>query len=168
MTVGLLSLGVAMDEFPSGTDTGASGELPVRPGPLSGLLVADFTRVLAGPYCTMLLADLGAEVIKVESPAGDDTRQWMPPLRDGVSTYYLGVNRNKRSVALNLADPRTPRPRASWHDGPTSWSRTSVRGVWPRFGLDHETVSRGPIPRWCTRRSAASDPERERHCPATT
>ena len=55
-------------------------------GPLSGLLVADFSRILAGPYATMLLADLGAEVIKVEPPSGDDTRTWSPPLRDGVST----------------------------------------------------------------------------------
>jgi crotonobetainyl-CoA:carnitine CoA-transferase CaiB-like acyl-CoA transferase len=75
-----------------------------RPGPLSGLLVADFSRVLAGPYCTMLLADLGADVIKVESPAGDDTRRWVPPTRDEVATYYLAVNRNKRSVVLDLRD----------------------------------------------------------------
>ena len=78
---------------------------PARPGPLSGLLVADFSRVLAGPYCTMLLADLGADVIKVESPGGDDTRSWMPPVtEDGVSTYFLAINRNKRSVALDLKD----------------------------------------------------------------
>ena len=74
-------------------------ELDTRPGPLDGLLVADFSRVLAGPYCTMLLADLGADVIKVESPGGDDTRGWVPPTRDGVATYYLAINRNKRSVA---------------------------------------------------------------------
>ncbi|MBO0825763.1 MAG: CoA transferase, partial [Actinobacteria bacterium] len=75
-------------------------------GPLAGLLVADFSRVLAGPYCTMLLADLGADVIKVESPAGDDTRRWVPPVTpDGVSTYYLAINRNKRSVALDLGKP---------------------------------------------------------------
>ena len=73
-------------------------------GPLSGLLVADFARVLAGPYATMMLADLGADVIKVESPAGDDTRGWVPPARDGVSTYYLSINRNKRSVVLDLTD----------------------------------------------------------------
>src|SRR3954469_16140989 len=73
-------------------------------GPLHGLLVADFSRILAGPYATMLLADLGAEVIKVEGPGGDDTRTWMPPVRDEVSTYYLGINRNKRSIALDLRD----------------------------------------------------------------
>jgi crotonobetainyl-CoA:carnitine CoA-transferase CaiB-like acyl-CoA transferase len=75
------------------------------PGPLSGLLVADFSRILAGPYASMLLADLGAEVVKVESPGGDDTRSWLPPVRDEVSTYYLGINRNKRSIALDLKDP---------------------------------------------------------------
>jgi len=73
-------------------------------GPLSGLLVADFSRVLAGPYATMLLADMGAEVVKVESPHGDETRTWMPPVRGDVSTYYLGVNRGKRSIALDLRD----------------------------------------------------------------
>jgi len=76
-----------------------------RPGPLAGLLVADFSRILAGPYCTMLLADLGADVIKVEGPGGDDTRRWQPPVSpDGVSTYYLAINRNKRSVVLDLRD----------------------------------------------------------------
>src|SRR2546421_632122 len=74
-------------------------------GPLAGLLVADFSRILAGPYSTMLLADMGAEVVKVEGPGGDDTRTWQPPVRDGISTYYLGVNRNKRSVRLDLKDP---------------------------------------------------------------
>src|SRR3954464_14982096 len=73
-------------------------------GPLSGIVVADFSRVLAGPYCTMLLADLGADVIKVEAPSGDDTRHWVPPLRDDTGTYYLAVNRNKRSIVLDLAD----------------------------------------------------------------
>ena len=73
--------------------------------PLSGIVVADFSRVLAGPYATMLLADMGAEVIKVESPAGDDTRSWVPPVRpDGVSTYYTAINRNKKSVVLDLKD----------------------------------------------------------------
>src|SRR5829696_1813047 len=74
-------------------------------GPLDGLLVADFSRVLAGPFAAMTLGDLGADVIKVERPGGgDDTRAWGPPWRDEESTYYLGLNRNKRSVALDLGD----------------------------------------------------------------
>jgi crotonobetainyl-CoA:carnitine CoA-transferase CaiB-like acyl-CoA transferase len=74
-------------------------------GPLDGLIVADLSRVLAGPYCSMLLADMGATVIKVEGPAGDDTRTWAPPERDGVSTYYLSINRNKRSIILDYKNP---------------------------------------------------------------
>src|SRR3954447_16930982 len=74
--------------------------------PLDGILVADFSRVLAGPFATMLLGDLGADVVKVERPdGGDDTRAWGPPWRDGAATYNLGLNRNKRSVVLDLADP---------------------------------------------------------------
>ncbi|SDY67540.1 CaiB/BaiF CoA transferase family protein [Herbiconiux ginsengi] len=73
-------------------------------GPLEGLLVADFSRVLAGPFATQQLADLGATVVKVESPVGDETRAWAPPERDGVSTYYLGINRNKYDVVLDFRD----------------------------------------------------------------
>jgi crotonobetainyl-CoA:carnitine CoA-transferase CaiB-like acyl-CoA transferase len=111
------------------------------PGPLAGLLVADFSRILAGPYATMLLADLGAEVIKVESPGGDDTRTWKPPVRDGVSTYFLGVNRNKRSVALDLKDPddlSTAQELARRADIMVENFRP---GGLSRFGLDYETVS---------------------------
>ena len=78
-------------------------------GPLEGLLVADFSRVLAGPFATMLLGDLGADVVKVEHPGGgDETRAWGPPFHHGDSTYYLAVNRNKRSVALDLKTRRRP------------------------------------------------------------
>lgn len=71
--------------------------------PLDGILVADFSRVLAGPLCTQLLADEGARVIKVEEPrGGDETRRWGPPFLNGVSTYFLSVNRNKESLALDL------------------------------------------------------------------
>src|ERR1700753_2445040 len=128
------------------TDPTSAGPTPAgpagQPGPLSGLLVADFSRVLAGPYCTMLLADLGANVIKVESPGGDDTRSWMPPVtEDGVSTYYLAINRNKRSVALDLKD-----------DGDRALAQELARradvlvqnfkpGGLTRFGLDYDSVS---------------------------
>jgi crotonobetainyl-CoA:carnitine CoA-transferase CaiB-like acyl-CoA transferase len=78
----------------------------VKPLPLDGLLVADFSRVLAGPLCTQLLADEGARVIKIEDPrGGDETRRWGPPFLGDVSTYFLSVNRNKESLALDLRDP---------------------------------------------------------------
>ncbi len=112
-------------------------------GPLDGLLVADFSRVLAGPYATMLLADMGAEVVKVEGPpSGDETRSWTPPERDGVSTYYLGVNRGKRSLVLDLRD-----------DADLALARELGRradvlienlrpGGMAKFGLDFESVRR--------------------------
>ena len=75
-------------------------------GPLAGLRVIDLTRVLAGPFCTMTLGDMGAEVIKVENPSGgDDTRSFVPPYQGDQSAYFLSVNRNKKSVTLNLKDP---------------------------------------------------------------
>ena len=77
------------------------------PGPLDGIRVVDLSRILAGPYCTMMLGDLGADVIKIEQPdSGDDTRTWGPPWAGGESTYYLSINRNKRSLTLNLKHER--------------------------------------------------------------
>ena len=76
---------------------------PPSAAPLAGIKVADFSRVLAGPFATMMLADFGADVIKVESPAGDDTRAWVPPVDEhGAGTYFSSVNRNKRSVVCDL------------------------------------------------------------------
>src|SRR3954469_22320680 len=109
--------------------------------PLDGILVADFSRVLAGPYASMLLGDLGADVIKVERPdGGDDTRAWGPPWRDDPSTYYPGLNRNKRSVALNLGDPgdlELARELAGRADVLLESFRP---GLMARWGLDGDTL----------------------------
>jgi crotonobetainyl-CoA:carnitine CoA-transferase CaiB-like acyl-CoA transferase len=112
-------------------------------GPLAGLLVADFSRILAGPYATMLLADLGAEVVKVESPGGDDTRTWMPPTRDDVSTYYLGINRNKRSVALDLKAPDDLAAAQELARRADVMIENFRPGGLARFGLDYDTVTAG-------------------------
>ena len=86
-------------------DTVTNTDKPLA-GPLDGLTVLDLTRVLSGPYCTMMLADMGARVIKVEQPGkGDDTRGWGPPFQNGESAYFLSVNRNKESVTLNFKHP---------------------------------------------------------------
>ncbi|MGH3185978.1 MAG: CaiB/BaiF CoA transferase family protein [Streptosporangiaceae bacterium] len=112
-------------------------------GPLAGLLVADFSRILAGPYATMLLADLGADVIKVESPGGDDTRTWQPPVRDGVSTYYLSVNRNKRSIALDLKDAGDLAAAHELARRADVFVENFRPGGLARFGLDYDAVSAG-------------------------
>src|SRR5437867_2380992 len=81
--------------------------------PLHGIRVIDLTRVLSGPFCTMTLADLGAEVIKIEPPGGDDTRQWGPPSANGESTYYLSTNHSKKSIVLDLKTDQDKQIR--WH-----------------------------------------------------
>jgi crotonobetainyl-CoA:carnitine CoA-transferase CaiB-like acyl-CoA transferase len=112
-----------------------------RDGALEGLLIADFGRVLAAPYATMLLADLGAEVVKIERPGlGDDTRAWGPPWSDGQATYFQGVNRNKQSVTADLT---TEQGRAAAQE---LAQRADVvvenfrPGVMGRLGLDYDTL----------------------------
>ena len=79
---------------------------PVAPGALDGVTVLDLTRILSGPYCTMMLADMGARVIKIEQPGkGDDTRAWGPPFQHGESAYFLCCNRNIKSITINLKSP---------------------------------------------------------------
>jgi crotonobetainyl-CoA:carnitine CoA-transferase CaiB-like acyl-CoA transferase len=108
---------------------------------LAGLLVADFSRILAGPYSTMLLADLGAEVVKVEGPSGDDTRTWQPPVREGVSTYYMGVNRNKRSIALDLKDDDDLTAARELAGRADILVENFKPGGLARFGLDYDSVA---------------------------
>jgi crotonobetainyl-CoA:carnitine CoA-transferase CaiB-like acyl-CoA transferase len=110
-------------------------------GPLAGVIVADMSRVLAGPYCSMLLGDMGATVIKVESPAGDDTRTWMPPVKDGVSTYYLSVGRNKRSAVLDFRDPGDRALAGELLRLADIAIENFKPGGLQKFGLDYETAA---------------------------
>ncbi|WP_103381880.1 CaiB/BaiF CoA transferase family protein [Pseudonocardia dioxanivorans] len=109
-------------------------------GPLAGLLVADFSRVLAGPYATMLLADMGAEVVKVEGPSGDETRTWTPPSRGEDSTYYLGVNRGKRSIVLDLRDESDAALGRELARRADVVIQNFKPGGLARYGLDFESV----------------------------
>jgi crotonobetainyl-CoA:carnitine CoA-transferase CaiB-like acyl-CoA transferase len=111
-----------------------------RAGPLEGLLIADFSRVLAGPYCTMLLGDLGATVIKVESPSGDETRTWLPPDRNGVATYYLAISRNKRSITLDFNNPADLRLAQELAARADVLIENFKPGGLKRFGLDYEAI----------------------------
>ncbi|TMN22821.1 CaiB/BaiF CoA transferase family protein [Lentibacillus cibarius] len=111
-------------------------------GALENIRILDLSRVLAGPYCTMILGDLGAEVIKVEAPGGsDETRKWGPPFQNGVSAYYLCANRNKKSITLDLKSEEG-------HEAIKSLVRESdviinnfKTGTMQRLGLDYETLS---------------------------
>ncbi len=109
--------------------------------PLDGLVVADLSRVLAGPYSSMLLADMGATVIKVESSAGDDTRTWVPPTKDGVATYYMSINRNKKSVVLDFGNPDDlVLVKKLVRNADICIENFKVGGL-KKFGLDYESVS---------------------------
>lgn len=111
-------------------------------GALTGMRVLDFSRVLAGPYATMTLADLGADVIKVESPSGDDTRQWAPPADErGMSTYFATVNRNKRSVVLDLKEDPDRARALDLAVGADVLVQNFKPGTMARFGLDHDSLS---------------------------
>jgi crotonobetainyl-CoA:carnitine CoA-transferase CaiB-like acyl-CoA transferase len=125
-----------------------SGNTPMRPAPLTGLRVLDLSRVLAGPWAGQLLADLGADVVKVERPeAGDDTRTWGPPyLKDDAgrdtkeATYYLCANRNKRSVAVDIAQPEGQRiVRALAAKSDVVIENFKAGGL-ARYGLDYASL----------------------------
>ena len=109
--------------------------------PLSGYRVLDLSRILAGPYCTMILGDQGADVIKVERPGtGDDTRTWGPPFAGGESAYYLSCNRNKRSITIDLKNPAGAdlvREIAKTSD---VFIENFTPGLTKRFGLDYDTL----------------------------
>lgn len=109
------------------------------PGPLSGVVIADFGRVLAAPYATMLLADMGADVIKVERPgSGDDTRAWGPPRAHDESTYFLSVNRNKRSLAIDLSTEKGRRDARELVRRADVLFENFRPGTMGRYGLSYE------------------------------
>ncbi len=119
-----------------------SDEAQEARGPLSGIRVADFSRVLAGPHATMILADLGADVIKIESPEGDGTRQWSPPVNAvGQSTYFAGVNRGKRSVALDLRAPEGLERARELAATADVVIENFKPGTMEKFGLGYEAVA---------------------------
>jgi len=124
-------------------------ELP----PLAGITVIDFSRVLSGPYCAMLLADMGARVIKIEQPgSGDDTRAWGPPFVSGESAYFLSVNRNKESVTLNLKHGSAPEVLDRLMERADVVIENFRPGTMDRLGLGY-AAGRGS----CTARSPGSD-----------
>ena len=123
------------------------------PAPMSGVRVLDLSRVLAGPGCTMLLADLGADVLKVERPAvGDDTRGWGPPFaEDGQSAYFRAANRNKLSVACDLAAPADRTLLEHLLDGADVVVENFRPGVLPRYGSERGSIlARNQRLVWCT------------------
>ena len=110
--------------------------------PLDGLIVADFSRVLAGPYCSMLLADMGATVIKVESPQGDDTRTWTPPTKNGVATYYMSINRNKKSLVLDFSSEEDRKVGLELIKRADIFIENFKTGGLKKFGFDFDSVAK--------------------------
>ncbi len=117
------------------------------PGPLDGLVVLDLSRILAGPTCTQLMGDLGAEVIKIESPGGDDTRTWGPPFAldpkgkpTDLSAYFMSSNRNKKSVALDLTDPAAQKALYDLAARADVVIENFKPGGLTKYGLDHDTL----------------------------
>ncbi|MBM3819296.1 MAG: CoA transferase [Acidimicrobiia bacterium] len=112
-------------------------------GPLDGVLVLDLSRVLSGPYCSMMLADMGARIIKVEHPVrGDDTRHWGPPFQHGESVYFLSVNRNKESVALDFATPEGRRLLDALLARADVFIENFRPGTLDKFGLEYASLSK--------------------------
>jgi hypothetical protein len=114
-----------------------------REGPLSGLRVLDLSRILAGPFATMQLADLGADVIKVEAPGkGDETRRWGPPFAaDGTAAYFLAINRNKRAITLDLGRPAAVTLARRLALAADVVVDNFLPGRLERFGLDHDSLA---------------------------
>jgi crotonobetainyl-CoA:carnitine CoA-transferase CaiB-like acyl-CoA transferase len=116
-------------------------------GPLDGIRILDLSRVLGGPYCTQTLADYGAEVMKVEPPQGDGTRGWGPPFKDGLSAYFSGTNRNKRSIAIDISKSAGRDVILRLLEGADVLVHNFKAGALERWGLGYESVLKDRFPR---------------------
>ncbi|MFM1897708.1 MAG: hypothetical protein RLZZ385_2782 [Pseudomonadota bacterium] len=116
-------------------------------GALAGIRVIDLSRVLGGPYCTQVLGDHGAEIIKIEPPQGDETRDWGPPFHEGDAAYFIGVNRNKRSMGLDLSKERGREVLLRLLEGADVLVENYKPGAMEKWGLGYEAVLRQRFPR---------------------
>ncbi len=121
--------------------------LAASAGALAGLKVIDLTRVLGGPYCTMILADHGADVVKVEPPQGDEVRDWGPPFHDGEASYFIGVNRNKKSIALDLGKPEGREVLLRLLEGADVLIENFKPGTMEKWGIGYKEVLAQKFPR---------------------
>jgi crotonobetainyl-CoA:carnitine CoA-transferase CaiB-like acyl-CoA transferase len=124
--------------------------MTIAPGALAGIRVLDLSRILGGPYCGQILGDHGADVLKVEPPGGDDTRTWGPPFRDGVASYYHGLNRNKRVQHLDLTTPEDRERLLALVAEADVLVENFKTGTMERWGIGYEQL-RERFPRliWC-------------------
>jgi len=116
-------------------------------GALAGLKVIDLTRVLGGPYCTMIMSDHGAEVIKVEPPQGDEVRDWGPPFHEGDASYFIGINRNKKSLALDIGKPEGKQILLKLLEDADVVIENFKPGSMEKWGLGYEEVLSKRFPR---------------------
>ena len=123
-----------------GSDTPPGKGLARSPGALAGIKVVDLTRVLGGPYCTMILSDHGADVIKIEPPQGDEVRDWGPPFHEEDASYFIGVNRNKRSLALDLGKAEGKEVLLRLLDGADVLIENFKPGSMEKWGLGYKEV----------------------------
>ena len=138
--------------------TNPTAAVPANTGALAGIRVLDLSRILGGPYCGQILGDHGADVLKVEPPQGDDTRGWGPPFKDGVASYYHGLNRNKRNLRLDLASPEGRATLLALVAEADVVVENFKAGTMERWGIGYDTLSaRFPRLVWCRVSGFGSD-----------
>ena len=140
-----------------------SSETDKNGGALSGLRVIDLSRVLGGPFASQVWGDHGADVIKIEPPSGDETRQWGPPFRDGTASYFLGVNRNKRAMALDLRRPEGRAVLLRLLEDADVLLENFKTGTMTKWGLGYDEVLAKQFPRLVHCRANARSVRRQQN-----